>query len=89
MCWEKPRQATLAPCGHHALCVASSVLLETLIAVPHLLQSVRVCSVCADSPNNCMWCTLSYAWRGFMLQIPGRVCELPQSGTQVMPSPSQ
>ena len=34
MCWEEPRQATLAPCGHRALCASSSVtpkLLNCLI----------------------------------------------------------
>ncbi len=43
MCWEEPRQATLAPCGHRALCASSSVTPRLLIAS----LSMNVCSVYA------------------------------------------
>ena len=40
MCWENPRQATLAPCGHRALCVLISVTPKLFMAS----SNVKVCS---------------------------------------------
>ncbi len=39
MCWEKPRQTTLAPCGHRALCAPCTKLLLGQLAPP-------LCPIC-------------------------------------------
>ena len=36
-CWEVPRETTLAPCGHRALCLACTKL---------LLAGGRECPIC-------------------------------------------
>ncbi len=44
MCWEEPRQATLAPCGHRALCASSSVTPPNLFIAS---SGLKACNFCA------------------------------------------